>query len=47
MIDRDHKLPVTTQCQILRLVRSTAYYQSGPVSPQCSELKLVNSTSPW
>ena len=34
MIDRDHKLPVTTQCQILRLVRSTAYYQSEPVSPE-------------
>ncbi|WP_417068864.1 IS3 family transposase [Niveibacterium terrae] len=34
MIDRDHKLSVTTQCQILRLVRSTAYYQSGPVSSE-------------
>lgn len=34
MIDRDHKLPVTTQCQILRLVRSSAYYQREPVSPE-------------
>ena len=43
MIDRDHKLPVTTQCQILRLVRSTAYYQSEPVSPE--DLALMRRSS--
>ncbi len=32
MITRDHKLPVTRQCQILRLARSTAYYQPRSVS---------------
>jgi len=34
MIDRGHKLPVTTQSQVLRLVRSTANYQSEPVSAE-------------
>lgn len=32
MISRDHKLPVTQQCQILELSRSTAYCQPRPVS---------------
>jgi putative transposase len=32
MITRDHKLPVTQQCQILERSRSTAYYQPTPVS---------------
>ncbi len=32
MITRDHKLPVTRQCQILGLARSTAYYQPRSVS---------------
>ena len=31
MIDRNHELPVTRQCQILRLARSTAYYQPAPI----------------
>lgn len=32
MIDRTHPLPIGRQCQVLRLARSTAYYQprSGP-----------------
>jgi putative transposase len=34
MIDRTHDLPVTKQCQILELARSTAYYQKRPVSPE-------------
>jgi putative transposase len=34
MIDRTHDLPVTRQCQILELARSTAYYQKRPVSPE-------------
>ena len=32
MIDRTHPLPVRRQCQLLKLARSTAYYQSTPVS---------------
>ena len=34
MIDRTHGLPVTRQCQILELARSTAYYQPAPASPE-------------
>jgi len=32
MIDRTDDLPVARQCRILRLARSTAYYQPNPVS---------------
>jgi putative transposase len=32
MIDRTHPLPVVRQCQLLKLARSTAYYQPMPVS---------------
>jgi len=32
MIDRTHPLPVRRQCQLLKLARSTAYYQPRPVS---------------
>src|SRR5665811_1293055 len=32
MIDRTHLLPVRRQCQLLKLARSTAYYQPTPVS---------------
>ena len=32
MIDRTHRLPVARQCQLLKLARSTAYYQPRPVS---------------
>ena len=34
MIDRTHELPVKKQCQILKLARSTAYYQAKPESPK-------------
>jgi putative transposase len=34
MIDRNDKLPVARQCQILELARSTAYYQPQPESPE-------------
>jgi putative transposase len=34
MIDRNHDLPVTRQCRILRLARSTAYYQPAPVAEE-------------
>ncbi len=32
MMDRTHPLPVRRQCQLLKLARSTAYYQPMPVS---------------
>ncbi len=32
MIDRAHPLPVVRQCQLLKLARSTAFYQPTPVS---------------
>ena len=32
MIDRTHALAVVRQCQLLKLARSTAYYQPRPVS---------------
>ncbi len=32
MIDCTHPLPVVRQCQLLKLARSTAYYQPTPVS---------------
>ncbi len=33
MIDRTHDLPVTRQCQLLNVARSTAYYEPVPISP--------------
>jgi len=39
MIDRTHKLPLTHQCQILNLARSTAYYLAAPES--ADELALM------
>jgi putative transposase len=34
MIDRTHSLPVTRQCQLLNLSRSSVYYQPACVSDQ-------------
>lgn len=34
MIDRDHDLPLTRQAEVLRLSRSTLYYQPRPVSSE-------------
>ena len=34
MIDRSEPLPVTRQCQLLNLNRSTVYYQPSPVSEE-------------
>ena len=34
MIDRTHDLPLTRQCQILELARSTAYYKPVPASAE-------------
>ena len=39
MIDRDHRLPISRQCQVLGLPRSTAYYQ--PVPESAEELDLM------
>jgi len=39
MIDRTHKLPLTQQCQILNITRSTAYYLAAPESE--GELALM------
>ncbi len=39
MIDRDHQLPVTRQCQLLDLSRSSYYYHPPGVSDD--ELKLM------
>jgi len=34
MIDRTHELPLTRQCKILELARSSAYYQPAPIPPE-------------
>jgi len=39
MIDKDNRLPVTRQCQLLNLNRSSVYYQRAPVSDE--ELALM------
>jgi len=33
MIDRGHELPLTRQASLLKLSRSSLYYQSRPVTP--------------
>ena len=33
MIDRSHALPLTRQAEVLKLSRSSLYYQPHPVSP--------------
>jgi putative transposase len=34
MIDRTHALPVSRQCRVLELARSTVYYVPRPISPE-------------
>ncbi len=34
MIDKDNRLPITRQCQLLKLNRSGVYYQRTPVSDE-------------
>ncbi len=34
MIDKDNRLPITRQCQLLKLNRSSVYYQRTPVSEE-------------
>jgi len=38
MIDKEHELPVTKQCHILDLCRSSVYYMPTPVSDKDREL---------
>ncbi len=38
MIDRASKLPVTAQCRLLQVARSTVYYQPRPVGERDLEL---------
>lgn len=38
MIDKEHSLPITTQCKILQLSRSSVYYAPVPVSDNDREL---------
>jgi len=38
MIDKDHKLPITKQCKLLELSRSSVYYEPAPVSDKDREL---------
>jgi putative transposase len=41
MIDRTHKLPVSRQCQLLEMGRSSYYYQAMPVSQADVDLMRV------
>jgi len=41
MIDRDHVLPLTQQCRILSLSRSSLYYEATPVSDLDMELMRI------
>jgi putative transposase len=38
MIDKEHELPITKQCHILELSRSSIYYEPAPVSDKDREL---------
>jgi putative transposase len=38
MIDREHELPITKQCQILQLSRLSVYYMAAPVNERDAEL---------
>jgi hypothetical protein len=42
MIDRTHALPVTRQCRILSLARSTAYYRPQDASAADLEVHRPN-----
>ncbi|HDH49921.1 MAG TPA: transposase, partial [Nitrospirae bacterium] len=43
MIDRDHKLPLTQQSEILELSRSSLYYKAVPVNARDLQLmKLID-----
>lgn len=45
MIDRTHKLPLTRQCKLLEIARSTAYYTPKPISPD--DLALMRRVDEW
>jgi putative transposase len=45
MIDRQHRLPVVRQCQILEIARSSVYYVPQPVS--AADLALMRQIDEW
>ncbi len=47
MIDRTHKLPVSRQCQLLAIGRSSYYYQAVPVSQADVDLMRVIDEIHW
>lgn len=40
-IDREHDLPVTRQCELLRVSRSSVYYQPVPLPARDAEVLLA------
>ncbi len=44
MIDNAHELPVTAQCRLLGVSRSTAYYR--PAALPDEDLELMRPTGP-
>lgn len=38
MVDRDHDLPVTTQCELLEVARSSVYYRPRPARGSDADL---------
>lgn len=38
MIDKEHELPITKQCKVLQLSRSSVYYEPAPTSDKDGEL---------
>ena len=42
MIDRTHSLPVTRQCHLLDLYRSTVYYQPVGVSDEDLRFRFLS-----
>lgn len=38
MVDRDHDLPVTTQCELLKVARSSVYYRPRPARGSDADL---------
>jgi len=45
MIDRQHRLPVVRQCQILEIARSSVYYVPQPIS--AADLALMRQIDEW
>ena len=39
-IDREHELPITRQCELLSVSRSSVYYEKAPLSERDASLLL-------